>query len=66
VRQPSELAGESSADLWADQSSRSDLRFGRRGDLHQEPAQTIDQPDTLSDDLVAIVVEDSDLDRLLV
>ena len=61
-----ELAGEPRPDAWAFQPGGPELRLELRGDLHQMPAQPVDVPDALVDELVAVVGQDPDLIRLLV
>ncbi len=54
------------ADPRADHSLRTYPRFELGSDLHQMPAQPVDQADALADQLVAIVSQYLDLVRLLV
>jgi hypothetical protein len=64
--QPREPSRDLGADLRADQTLGAYLGFELRGDLHEVPAQAAREPDTLVDELVAVVVQDPDLVCLLV
>jgi len=57
---PGEPYGDRGANLRADQTLWSDFCFELGGDLHEVPAQPAREPDTLVDQLVAVIVQHAD------
>ena len=65
LRQPSELTGQASADPRAFQRRWAQLGLELGCDRDQVPAQPVDHPGALADDLIAIVAQDADLHRVM-
>jgi hypothetical protein len=64
--QTCEPAGDSLADLRVVKARWGELGFKLRRELHEVPTQPVRQAAAFGHDLVAVVVEDADLERLLV
>jgi hypothetical protein len=64
--QTREPAGDAFTDLRVIEAGRSELGFKVRRELHEVPPQPVREAAAFADDLVAVVVEDSDIERLLV
>ena len=65
-RQLTELAGEASADPWALQRLRTELRLDLRRDPDQMPTQPVDQAVALVHQLIAVITQHPDLMGLLI
>jgi hypothetical protein len=66
ARQSREPSGDLRSNPWADQTLRSDLGFELGSDLHDMPPQPADQTDAFVDQLIAVIGQDPDLERLLI